>query len=220
MAACSAPVARCAGRPARRQPAGRSAIAASVRSLPRSASAAAKLARSVQGRERSRFGEGAAPRFEDVGRRQRDAGIDQQDRARRQRRRRREPLAHARGERRTAGEAHRHVGAQPRRQIEQLLDRQRHAPQVDQRLQRRRGIGRAAAEAGRHGNALGERERHARRHAGPIGQQARGLQHQIVGFARRAPTRAGRRRSSESRSDGAASISSARSVKATSESSR
>ena len=74
---------------------GRSAIAASVRSLPRSASTAAKLARSVQGRSGRGCGEGTATRLEDVGRRQADAGIDQQDRARRQRRRRRKPLADA-----------------------------------------------------------------------------------------------------------------------------
>ena len=139
---------------------------------------------------------------------------------RRQRRRRRQPLAHARGERGTAGEAHRHVGAEPRGKIEQLLDRQRHPPQIDQRPQRRRGIGRAAAEAGRHGNVLGETKRGARRHAGPVGQQARGLQHEIVGFAGERRRASGPSTVERQPVGRRASISSARSVKATSESSR
>ena len=149
------------------------------------------------------------------------AGIDQQHRAGRQRRRRQQALADARDQRRPAGQAHRHVGTQARGEIEQLLLRHRHPPQVEQRSQRGRGIGRAAAQAGGHRNVLGERgSRRAatRRRDPPAGAppSARDCRVRPASAARKRPVE---RQATGDRPADASTVS-ARSTKATSELSR
>ena len=57
------------------------------------------------------------------------------------------------------------------------------APQPAQQPQRRRRIGRPAADAGRHRQVLVQHQMRARRHAGLRRQRPRRTQHQIVGFA-------------------------------------
>ena len=139
-------------------------------------------ARQVASRAASpaRRGERAATRREDLARGERDAGIDQQDGAGGSggagagARRRRTP---------SAARPARHIGTSaPSRAARSNSSSTGRATRhrSTQRPQRRRGVGRAAAETGRHGNALGEPERGTRRHAGAIGQQARGLQHQVL----------------------------------------
>ena len=85
-----------------------------LRSLPRSASAAAKL-RQIAPRPRAPargVGERAATRCEDLARRQRDAGIDQQDRSTAAAAAPAAGARRRRNQRGAAGQAHRHVGAQ------------------------------------------------------------------------------------------------------------
>ena len=164
---------------------GASEIAAAVRSLPRSARTPASSARSRHGRGAGRAAENAPRRAAKTSRvGSASPGLTSRTAHVGQRRRPGQAFADAGDEGGAAGKAHRHVGAQARREIEQLLFGHRHPPEVDELTQRRGGIGRSAAQARRHGYMLDEADRGARRHACPVGQQARRLQHQIVGLSR------------------------------------
>ncbi len=85
-------------------------------------------------------------------------------------------------------EADRHVGAGRARRRHQPRIVEREPVGARQQPQRRRGIGRAAAEAGRHRQALVEHEAAELQARDALGERARRLEHQIVG------ERAGRRR--------------------------
>jgi hypothetical protein len=79
-----------------------------------------------------------------------------------------------------AGEADRHVGAEAEADPRQGRFRQSEVPQPVEAVQGSRGVGRAAADAGGHGQALGQANGGAERPAGLGGERARGLQNEVV----------------------------------------
>jgi|GEM_PF-6399112 len=113
------------------------------------------------------------------GRRQRDAGIDEHDSRGGQRRRFDQLRPGTAAEARSGPQAGRHVGAErggDRLQRRRVL---RHSPQPRERKQRRRRVGRAAADAGGERQVLGEREPRAAPVPGV--ERARRAQNEIVG---------------------------------------
>ena len=115
-----------------------------MRSAPRSAAIAAASAQ--RGRQHGRLGEAAVAGAEHVGGGDRDARVDQHHAASRQRRRHASSSPTPPIRAGSLSQADRHVGAEPERDGGELRRRHGQAPQPVQQPQRRRRIGRAAAD--------------------------------------------------------------------------
>ena len=102
----------------------------------------------------------------------------------RQRRRGVEALPHPAHEGRAAAAAHRHVGAEREGQRVQGLRVEPNTPKPPEQLERRRRVGRAAADSGPERQVLHEGQMCGRRDAGRRGERACRAEDDIVPFRR------------------------------------
>ena len=110
----------------------------------------------------------------------RDAGVDQHGGQGRETQRRAHILSRAAHEFRTRVEADGHVGAGRARGVHQARIALAQFVGAGQQPQRRGGVGRAAANAGGHGQPLGQAERAKGKPRNPCGKLAGGAEHEIV----------------------------------------